>query len=100
MLGRQLTQFLGDQRQELCGSGRVALLDGGQDLGDFTHRRSREEGRTATEWSITAGPARRYLFGAARRGRPTGGRPLVVAGNAHGKMTPTLLSFRMATPRL
>jgi hypothetical protein len=36
-LGSQLTQFVIDQRQELLGGGRVALLDGGQDARDVAH---------------------------------------------------------------
>jgi hypothetical protein len=36
-LGRQLTQLVVDQRQELFGGRRVALLDGGQDARDFAH---------------------------------------------------------------
>src|SRR5262249_21188977 len=37
LLGGELAQLVVDQRQELlCGRG-VALLDGGQDAGDFTH---------------------------------------------------------------
>src|SRR5262245_19283893 len=37
LLGRQLAQLIVDQRQELLGGVGVALLDGGQDLGDFAH---------------------------------------------------------------
>ena len=36
-LRRQLAQLVVDQRQELLGGGRVALLDGGQDAGDVAH---------------------------------------------------------------
>jgi len=39
LLGRQLAKFVVDQQQELIGGVRVALLDGGQDVGDFTHWR-------------------------------------------------------------
>src|SRR5262245_23970779 len=37
LLGRQLAQLIVDERQELLGGAGVALLDGGQDLGDFAH---------------------------------------------------------------
>ena len=36
-LGRQPPQLVVDERQELRGGVRVALLDGGQDAGDFRH---------------------------------------------------------------
>src|SRR5262249_23152983 len=36
-LGGEPAQFVVDQRQELLGGGRVALLDGRQDLGDVGH---------------------------------------------------------------
>ena len=36
-LGRQPAQLVVDQRQELLGGVRIALLDGGQDAGDFVH---------------------------------------------------------------
>jgi hypothetical protein len=32
-----LTQLIVDQRQELPGGGRIAVLDGGQDAGDVGH---------------------------------------------------------------
>ena len=35
--GRELAQLVVDQRQELLGGVRVALLDGGQDLRDVGH---------------------------------------------------------------
>jgi hypothetical protein len=37
LLGRQLAQLVVDQRQQLVGGLRVALLDGVQDLGDSAH---------------------------------------------------------------
>jgi hypothetical protein len=37
LLGRQLAQFVIDQRQQLLAGVRIALLDGGQDARDFTH---------------------------------------------------------------
>ena len=37
--GRQLAQLVVDQRQQLLGGVRVALLDGGQDAGDVGHDR-------------------------------------------------------------
>jgi hypothetical protein len=37
LLGGQLAELVVDQRQELLGGVRVALLDGGQDLGNVTH---------------------------------------------------------------
>src|SRR5262249_31887000 len=37
LLGRQFAQLLVDQRQELLGGGRIALLDGGQDARDVAH---------------------------------------------------------------
>ena len=37
LLGGQLAQLVIDQRQELLGGVRVALLDGGQDARDLTH---------------------------------------------------------------
>src|SRR5258708_38600798 len=36
---RQLAQLVVDQRQELLGGARVALLDSGQNARDLTHRR-------------------------------------------------------------
>ena len=39
LLRRQLAQLVVDQRQELLGGVRVALLDRGQDAGDIAHRR-------------------------------------------------------------
>jgi hypothetical protein len=41
LLGSQTAQLLVDQRQELAGSLRIALVDGGQNLGDFSHDRRR-----------------------------------------------------------
>jgi hypothetical protein len=35
LLRRQFAEFVVDQRQELRGGGRVALLDGGQEVSDF-----------------------------------------------------------------
>ena len=40
LLGRQLAQLVVDQRQELLGGVRVALLDGRQDAGDVVHGRA------------------------------------------------------------
>src|SRR5262249_31620827 len=40
LLGRQLPKLVVDQRQELIGGLRIALLNGGQDSGDFAHRSS------------------------------------------------------------
>ena len=37
--GREFAEFVVNQRQELLGGVRVALLDGGQDAGDLAHRR-------------------------------------------------------------
>src|SRR5262249_12241873 len=37
LLRGELAQLVVDQRQELLGGGRIALLDGGQDAGDLTH---------------------------------------------------------------
>jgi hypothetical protein len=39
LLRRQPAQLVVDQRQQLLGGVRVALVDGGQDAGDFVHRR-------------------------------------------------------------
>ena len=39
LLRRQLAQLVVDQRQELLGGVRVALLDGGQDARDVGHSR-------------------------------------------------------------
>ena len=36
-VGGELAQLVVDQRQQLLGSVRVALLDGRQDVGDITH---------------------------------------------------------------
>jgi len=59
LLGGQLPQLVVDQRQELAGGVGVALLDGGEDAGDFTHGRHRA-GRGGTMcWSILDGAARR-----------------------------------------
>ena len=35
--GRELAQLVVDERQQLLGGVRVALLDGGQDVGDVAH---------------------------------------------------------------
>src|SRR5262249_3545347 len=46
-------QFVIDQRQELLGGTGIAVLDGGQDTGDFTHRCFRRWGtRCALTHSI------------------------------------------------
>src|SRR5262249_56471555 len=45
LLGRQLAQLVVDQRQQLLGGVRLALFDGGQDAGDFAHRRYRAGGK-------------------------------------------------------
>src|SRR5262249_41221453 len=45
LLGRQLAEFVVHQRQELRGGVRVALFDGGQDAGNFAHRRYRQGGK-------------------------------------------------------
>jgi hypothetical protein len=37
LLRRQFAQFVVNKQQELLGSVRVAVLDGGQDLGHVTH---------------------------------------------------------------
>jgi hypothetical protein len=37
-VGREVAQLVINQRQELFGRLRIALLDGGQDARDFTHR--------------------------------------------------------------
>jgi hypothetical protein len=42
LLGRQPTQLVVDERQQLLGGVRVALLDRGQDVGDLGHRQYRE----------------------------------------------------------
>jgi hypothetical protein len=36
-LGRKLAEFVINQRQELVGGARIALLDGREDVGDFAH---------------------------------------------------------------
>ena len=41
LLRRQLAQLLVDQRQKLVGRMGIALLNGGQDAGNLTHRRHR-----------------------------------------------------------
>jgi hypothetical protein len=37
LLPRQLLQLVVDQRQQLLGGVRIAVLDGGQDAGDVGH---------------------------------------------------------------
>ena len=44
LLGSELPQLLVDQRQELLGGVRIALLDGGQDAGNLVHRRLSRSG--------------------------------------------------------
>jgi len=39
LLGRQAAQLVVDQRQQLAGGVRIALLDGVQDLSNFVHRK-------------------------------------------------------------
>jgi len=41
LLGGKLAQLVVDQRQQLLGRMGIALLDGGQDVGNITHRRHR-----------------------------------------------------------
>jgi hypothetical protein len=38
--GREFAQFVIDERQKLCGSGLVALFDGGENAGDVADRKS------------------------------------------------------------
>jgi hypothetical protein len=59
-LRRQLAQLVIDQRQELLGGMRIALLDGGQDTGHIVHRRHQEAGNFR---HIPLGLFRRKNFG-------------------------------------
>src|SRR5262249_19803827 len=52
-------QLIVDQRQELRGGVRIALLDGGQDARDLTHWRHRADRGGTAWWSIPDGAARR-----------------------------------------
>ena len=61
-LRRQLTQLLVDQRQLLLGGVGVALLDGGEDRGDFVHRQHRETRKTA------AGPSPDFVRAVGKPG--------------------------------
>src|SRR5262249_41315679 len=57
-LGREPAQFVVDQRQELRGGGRIALLDGRQDTGDVAHavkHNRRRGGRPASGRKSTGG---------------------------------------------
>ena len=47
LLGRQLPQLVVDQRQELLGRLRVALLDGREDAGHVRHRQARRQAARA-----------------------------------------------------
>ena len=58
LLGRQLAQLVVDQRQELFGRLRVALLDVQEDAGHVRHRQTRD--LAASAWS----PERRPSDGA------------------------------------
>ena len=69
-LGGQLAQLVVDERQELLGGGRVAVLDRGQDPGDVGHAAEHTPGpgRRATENTSLA----RLVLGASVR-HPEGG---------------------------
>ena len=47
LLGGQLAQLVVDQRQELLGRLRVALLDGREDAGHVLHRQARRQAARA-----------------------------------------------------
>ena len=59
-LGGQPAQFVVDQRQQLLGGMRVALLDGGQDAGDFIHWRRQNCCRVVISLSLAAGAESRH----------------------------------------
>ena len=52
-LGGQPAQLVVDQRQELLGRVRVALLDGGQDLRDIAHWQAARKRHPGLRWSRT-----------------------------------------------
>src|SRR5262249_28510735 len=55
LVGRELAQLVVDQRQELRGGLRVALLDGGQDAGDVAHSVRRHAGTLGDDRIMTPG---------------------------------------------
>ena len=52
LLGGQLAQLVVDQRQELLGGVRVALLDGGQDARDVGHKAPLRRGRSVPSYPM------------------------------------------------
>jgi hypothetical protein len=52
LLRRQLAQLVVDQRQELLGGVRVALLDGGEDARDVAHGWHRDGGGMARPFVV------------------------------------------------
>jgi hypothetical protein len=59
-LRRQLAQLVVDERQELLGGARVALLDGRQDAGDIAHwwhRKGESLGGTTSPTSVRGSAA-------------------------------------------
>ncbi len=66
-LRRQLAQLVVDQRQQLLGGLLVALLDGGQDAGDFTHRDA--PGEVEKDEMVRFAPPRRGVWIIHARGR-------------------------------
>ena len=61
LLRRQLAQLVVDQRQQLLGGVRVALLDGGQDAGDIAHRRH-QRAKVSAEQALPTPGARSGVF--------------------------------------
>ena len=57
LLGRQLAQLVVDQRQELLGGVRVALLDGGQDAGDVGHAGQSTAADATSKRGTNSGPS-------------------------------------------
>jgi hypothetical protein len=55
LLSRQLAQFVIDQRHQMLGSARVALLNGGQDARHFAHRPLQMETRAGIRTQRDAG---------------------------------------------
>ena len=90
LLGRQLAQLVVDQRQQLLGGVRVALLDGGQDARNFTHRRHLRARRPRQDgWTTSRGSAPEYT---SREGPSAqlfrAGPPGARAVNPHSSLLP------------
>ena len=74
LLRRQLAQFVINQRQELLGGVRVALLDGGKDASNVGHRHQAPEGFTSRpEYTSRVGASPGYAEGRAKPTAPEAG---------------------------